>query len=72
MPYFIYKIHAGKKLECVDAYEKFRDAQQHAKGMRVALKREDDYRVKVMFAKTQIEAEMLLKEEREPRPMGDD
>ena len=72
MPYYIYKIFPGKKLELVEAYEKFKDAKQHAKGMRIGMPADAGYTVKVMFAKTETEVAMLLKEEREYRPQGDD
>jgi hypothetical protein len=76
MPYFVYKIFPGRKLEYVSVFEKFPEAKNHAKEMRKALagagSGEDDYTVKVMFAKNQTEAEMQLKEEREYRPQGDD
>ncbi len=72
MPYFIYKIRPVKQLEYVETIEKFRDAKQQAKAMREALTVADNCTVKIMFAKNQTEAELLLKEEREARPQGDD
>lgn len=72
MPYFIYKIHTGKKLEQVAEMEKFRDAKLQAREMRQAVPSDADYSVKIIFAKNSMEAQLLLKEEREPRPQGDD
>jgi hypothetical protein len=40
--------------------------------MRQAMTAGDDYSVKVMFAKSSEEAERLMSEEREPRPLGED
>lgn len=72
MPYFIFKVFPGKKLEPVTRFEKFQEAKDHAKEMRKQSSADDEYSVKVIFAKTDLEAQVLLKEEREYRPMGDD
>lgn len=72
MPYFIYKIHADKKLEQVGEFEKFREAKLQAREMRAAQTVADNYQVKIIFAKNPSEAKLLLKEEREPQPRGDD
>ena len=72
MPYFIFKVFPGKKLQAVTSFEKFKEAKEHARELRKQMTPADDYNVKVIFAKTDLEAEVLLKEEREYRPMGDD
>lgn len=72
MPYFIYKIRPIKQLEFVEKFDKFRDAKQQVKTMRKNMTVADNALVKMIFAKNQVEAGLLLKEEREPRPQGDD
>ncbi len=72
MPYFIYKMLPNKKLEQVAELEKFRAAKWQARDLRAAMSAEDDYQIKIIFAKNSMEAQLLLKEERQPRPLGDD
>jgi hypothetical protein len=72
MPYFVYKIHPGKRFELTDRFETFRDARDRARGLRAALGPADAFTVKVMFAKDPEQAERLMAEEREPRPLGED
>ncbi len=72
MPYFIYKIFPGKQLEPVTEIEKFQEAKQQARHMREVMSADEDYAVKIIFAKNSIEAQLLLKEQREARPQGDD
>ena len=69
MPYFVYKISPGiskivKNLESLENFEKFKDAKNYAKEMRVS---ETDPGVvyKVIFAEDVIEAEEKLQEQRE-------
>lgn len=71
MPYFIYKIFPEKQLEPITYFEKYPDAKRYARSMRSMVTPQDNYNVKIMFAKNQLEAEMLLKEKRAPHP-GDD
>lgn len=72
MPYFIYKVFADKKVEKITSFPKFIEAKQEAKILRAALTSADHYQVKIIFAQNEIAAEMLLKEEREYQPDGDD
>ncbi len=72
MPYFIYKVFADKKLEKISSFPKFIDAKQEAKTLRAALTNVDHYNIKIIFAQNEMSAEMLLKEEREYLPDGDD
>ena len=72
MPYFVYKIRPGKRFELIERFDAFRDARDRARTMRQAMTAGDDYSVKVMFAKSSEEAERLMSEEREPRPLGED
>jgi hypothetical protein len=72
MPYYIYKQFQNRKLEYIDAHEKFRDAKLDAREKRNNLAEDAGYAVKIMFASNEKQAELLLKEEREARPLGDD
>ncbi len=72
MAYFVFKMFPGKKLEALDSFEKFIDAKKYARDLRKDLPEDANYNIKMIFAKSELEAEVLLKEEREPRPVGDD
>lgn len=72
MPYFIYKIHPGKRLELVQPHDKYPAAKEHARGMRAALTPQDDYTVRVIFAKNPADAEHLILTERPPQLTGED
>lgn len=70
MPYFVYKITPGptamvKQLELLTQYEVFKDAMQHARGLRAELGTNTDVTIKVIFAATPLEAEERLQEHRE-------
>ena len=72
MPYFVFKMFSDKKLEVLDNFEKFIEAKNYARDLRKQVPADADYIIKVMFAKSELEAEVLLKEEREARPTGED
>jgi hypothetical protein len=72
MPYFVYRVHPGKQFDLVEQHAAYRDARDRARALRQALGANDDYAIKVMFAKNPEEAERLMSEEREPRPLGED
>jgi hypothetical protein len=72
MPYFIYKVFADKKVENISCFPKFIEAKQEVKILRAALTSADQYQIKIIFAQNETAAEMLLKEERERQPEGDD
>lgn len=72
MPYFLYKLYPDRKLDYITEHDKFRPAKLEARAMREELPSDAGYQIKVMFAENQKQAELLLKEEREPRPRGDD
>ena len=72
MPYFLYKIFPGKKFELVGHFDVYREARDSARKRRKELTPEDNYSIKLVFAKDPEEAERLMSEEREPRPMGED
>ena len=72
MPYFVYKVSENRRLEQVDAFDRYRDAKQLARSMREQLPDDADYLVRVIFAGNGEEAARLLTEKREPRPMGEE
>lgn len=72
MPYFIYNIFPNKKLELVESFPKYRDARDAARTLRSQLPDDALHTVKVIHAKHPEEAERLLKQERKPRPLGED
>ena len=72
MPYFLYKVFPGKKFELMEHYQAYKDAREEARKRRAEMTAEDQYTVKVMFAKDPEQAERLMSEEREPRPLGED
>ncbi len=71
MPYFLYKLYSDKKLEPIASYPKFAEAKQHVRDLRQQLSGNETYAVKMIFAKSDAEAEKLLTTEREYRPEGE-
>jgi hypothetical protein len=69
MPYFVYKIFPPKRLEYMESFDQFPQAKQFARTSRMQKNPENDYTVKIIFANNPAEAERLLMEEREPRPV---
>ncbi|TCK17236.1 hypothetical protein DFR30_0458 [Thiogranum longum] len=70
MPYYVYKISPGptklvSALEKLGQYDSFKEAKQHARGLRAELSEDDKCQIKVMFAETELEAEEQLMEKRE-------
>jgi hypothetical protein len=72
MGYFVYKVFPLKRLEFVQQTQQYREARDVARSMRKALQQDNDYSVKVIFAQNPDDAERLLTEEREPRPVGEE
>ena len=68
MPYFVYKVFAFHRLECVSRFDGFREASACAKALRAEGSLEPGCQVRVMFAEDTFAAELLLTEVREPRP----
>jgi len=68
MPYFVYKIFETpiRRLEKLEQHDTFREASNRAKQMRVELASDAAYSIKVIFAETELHAEDLLNQVREP------
>ncbi len=71
MPYFVYRIHPPKRLERVDAFERYRDARERVRAMRKSASSGEPL-VRMIFAADEAQAEQLLRETREPRPAGEE
>jgi len=72
MPYFIYKIDLNRNLDLLETYSKYREARDQARKLRSELPAEDTGTIKMIHAKGEAEALHLLKQVREPRPMGEE
>ena len=72
MAYYVYKIHSPKRFEYIDEFDAYRDAKIFTRGKRKALTREDDFTIRMIFAANKAQAERLLREVREARPLGED
>jgi len=67
MPYFIYRVIDPRKLEYLDTFEDYKEARDAARAHRGDLPRDTDIIVRMIFAKSQTEAEKLLLAPREER-----
>jgi len=78
MPYFVYYVTVNpanntKKLEYIDTKDNYREARALAREIRAGMDRSDPHReCRMIFAKTQVEAEKLLSIPREERVIGED
>jgi len=75
MPYFIYSITERpiKMLEKLEQHESYRDAFARVKQLRTELDEHSHALIKMIHAETELHAEDLLNEIREPAPvLGDD
>ena len=72
MPYFVYHIHSPQRLELVDSFEEYRRAKQAVRQLREQTRDPAIPLIRMMFAGTPAEAERLLTEKREPRPLGEE
>lgn len=71
MSYFVYKIIPGptelvKNLELLESFDVFREAKVFAREQRTMLAQDAKETIKVIFAESQLRAEELLLEHREP------
>ncbi len=71
MPYHIFELNPFKQLTFVQTEARYRDAKQHVRSLRESGDLGVGVTVRMMFAGDRFEAERLLKEKREPRPMGE-
>ena len=72
MPYYIYKIMPPRHLEYIDEFDAYREARSYTRERRKELGAEDDATFRMIFAPAREQAERLLREVREARPLGED
>jgi hypothetical protein len=72
MPYYLYKVFPGKRLELIESYPEYRVAREVARGLRTQLTVADNYSVRVVFAQQAAEAEHLVRSERPMQLTGED
>jgi len=71
MAYHIFEINPFEQLTFLQSLEKYRDAKQYLRERRTSSEMPSGTTYRMMFAPTPEQAERLLKEKREPRPMGE-
>ena len=72
MPYFVYTLRQPRTPEKAGVFPSYREARVAVREMRRALDRNDPATVRMVFAAGEAQAERLLTESREPRPLGED
>lgn len=72
MPYFVYTLRRPRTPEKTGVFPSYREARVAVREMRRALDRNDPATVRMVFAAGEAQAERLLTESREPRPLGED
>ena len=72
MPYYLFAVKPMAQLELLAEFDAFAEASARAKALRSVLPSGSNVRIKVMFAETQLAAEDLLLQVRDPGPSGDD
>ena len=72
MPYFVYRMRPPRAREKAGVFASYREARAAVREMRRALDRDDPATARMVFAAGEAEAERLLAERREPRPLGED
>ena len=72
VPYFIFKLRPPRPPERAGSFAAYREARTAVREMRRALDRDDPTTVRMVFAAGEAQADRLLAERREPRPLGED
>ena len=72
MAYYVYKVFANKRLEYLDEFDGYREARAFTRARRTELASDDGAIVRMIFAPGREQAERLLREVREARPLGED
>lgn len=71
MQYHIFEINPFQQLSHLDSVDRYVDAKKRVKELRKAPNLVPGTSFRMMFAADVMQAEQLLKEKREPRPMGE-
>ena len=75
MPYFVYRIieqEDKKDLEHIETFTKYQEAKQVVRTKRTEKAADDTADYRMIFAKSEVEAETLLKTPRDERVIGED
>ena len=75
MPYFIYRVteFPVRQLEKLEQHDVYREASARAKQLRAELAEDSPAIIKMIHAESELQAEDLLNQVREPAPqLGDD
>ena len=72
MPYFVYRIHGERTLERIASFDAYRDARARVRALRAEGSAGGPGTVRMIFAADPSQAERLLQEKREPRPLGEE
>ncbi len=72
MAYHVFRVYASRRLEHIGEFDAYRDARVFARDRRKELDAGGDCTVRMIFAPGKEQAERLLRETREARPLGED
>lgn len=72
MPYFVYRIQEGRKLDHLETYTSYQEAREKVRAMRTEEGVESVNSIRMIFARNETEAEKLLSTPREARVIGED
>ena len=72
MPYYVYRVSEGHRLECLDQHAKYKEARDKVREIRAGQTNDGNARVRLIFATSEVEAERLLLTPREAPVEGDD
>lgn len=66
MPYFVFKITADRQFKLVRTCEKYNEAKDLCRDLRIAESPENPNAIRMAFAENEIKAKHLLAEKRQP------
>jgi hypothetical protein len=66
MPYFVFRISADKQMSLVKSCEKFQEAKELCRELRIAESPENPNAIRMAFAENETKAKRLLGEKRQP------
>ena len=72
MPYYVYALQPGAQLEKIAEHAAFPTASSQAKRLRAELPPKSLARIRVVFAETELQAEDLLLQVRDPQHAGEE
>ena len=66
MPYFVFRISANRELKLVKTLEKYKEAKDLCRELRLSESPDNPNAVRMAFAETEVKAKHLLAEKRQP------